>query len=322
MRGDEADDVAGGHLKPRASLERRRQCRGSEGARELAESLPMNARRIQDLSRAHFGEGVRAGDFVICWGDHFNPVNGVKTLNNLPVTSKYNDALKLKEKGIATVEVSQNRPVARQVAAAVDPLAQLLEDAEEKFEAFLGARRVRGPVLRDGLSELRTLVDKLVAANNTPAPVAQPVAVQGEWVGRMNNHIGGNDLLAPPAAPDFYSKKETLVEEYRLHIFQGKSIRAGVKVKRDGFENRAHAWVRSFEGGWRIKYDDFKSKKAMRELAVKAVEALGLNFGAVDLGKKADGTYIVLEVNRAPGLEGGTTEAYSGAVAAWIQGGN
>ncbi len=135
----------------------------------------------------------------------------------------------------------------------------------------------------------------------------------------MNNHIGGNDLLTPPGAPDFYSKKETLVEEYRIHIFNGQSIRAGVKVKREGFAN-PHAWVRSFEGGWRIKYDDFKSKKAMRLIAAKAVEALGLNFGAVDLGKRADGTYVVLEVNRAPGVEGGTTEAYAKAVSKWING--
>ena len=293
--------------------------RGSDGAREIADALTVNARRIQDLSRAHFGNGVRGGDVVICWGDHFPPVNGVRTLNNVTINSKYSDALKLKEKGVATIEVSQTKPAPRQVAAPVDPLIALAEEAEEKFEAFLGGRVVRGPVLRDSLNEIQGLIGRLVQANHNPPPAPRVEAVQGEWVGRTNNHIGGTDLLNPVGQPDFYAKKEELKEEYRIHIFNGKSIRAGVKVKREGFAN-PHAWVRSFDGGWKIKYDEFKSKKKMREIAAKAVEALGLNFGAVDVGKKADGTYIVLEVNRAPGAENNTAVAYAKAIEGWLRG--
>lgn len=294
--------------------------RGSEGARELADALNMNARRIQDLSKAHFGAGVRNGDVVVCWGDRFDPVAGVRTLNNIPIQNKYQDALKLKEKGVATIEVSQSKPVGRPAVAAIDPMLALITEAEDKFESFVGTPLRRGPVLKAALTEVQTLINKLILANNTPAPVAVPeVNVVGEWVGRKNNHVGGNDLLNPDNAPDFYVKKENIVEEYRLHIFKGKSIRAGHKVKRAGVAN--HAWVRSEAGGWYIDYTDFKSKKSMRELAAKAVEALGLDFGAVDLGRTADKKLIVLEVNRAPGLSGGTTESYARALEAWINGG-
>lgn len=150
------------------------------------------------------------------------------------------------------------------------------------------------------------------------------------YVGRDAHHTGGLDLLDPPKMPDFFVKKLVLLEEYRIHSFAGRSIRAGVKVPRDGFVldtsrdwtpkgNVAHSWIRSYDGGWRVKYDKFESTGHMRELAHKAVKALGLTFGAVDMGKTTDGKLVVLEVNTAPGLEGGTIAAYGRAVARWIK---
>lgn len=140
-----------------------------------------------------------------------------------------------------------------------------------------------------------------------------------EALPRLNNHVGGNDLLNPPDYPDFYVLKENLVAEYRIHSFFGKSIRAGVKVPRDIPPGNVHPWIRSFDGGWRINYDQFKSSKQMRLLAAKAVKALGLQFGAVDLGLTYEGVLMVLEVNRAPGSEGGTLDAYKRAISGWAE---
>lgn len=137
------------------------------------------------------------------------------------------------------------------------------------------------------------------------------------WLPRLNNHVGGNDLLNPPTNADFWVAKEDLVEEYRIHSFAGRSIRAGVKVPREGFPN-PHSWIRSFDGGWKINYDNFKSTKEMRALAHKAVKVLGLTFGAVDIGKRRDGKLIVLECNRAPGLEGNTIGAYASAIKRFV----
>jgi len=176
----------------------------------------------------------------------------------------------------------------------------------------------RGPVFRDSLAEMIREIGTMQQVNATPAPIAPPPRPAENWLARRNDHMGGHDLLTPPQNPDFWSKKENLTEEYRIHSFNNKSIRAGVKAPRDGA--RPHAWIRSYDGGWAIRYAGFESRRAMRELAHRAVNALGLQFGAVDLGRKADGGLIVLEVNRCPGIEGGTTESYARAIERWMNG--
>lgn len=270
----------------------------SESARELADNMTVNCRRINDLARAHFGAGVRNGDVVICWGDNVtNLPNGVRTLNNAPLRNKMEDARLLREAGIQTVEVSQTRPA---TVSGDDP-------AILQYRTLVQAT----PQVLDRAA-IQRVVDSLRLS------LAQPIPVAATWLPRRFNHVGGADLLRAPAQPDYFSKKIDLVEEYRIHSFKGKSIRAGVKVPRDGAT--PHAWIRSFDGGWRIKYDEFKSKESMREIAAAAVEALGLDFGAVDIGRKADKSLVVLEVNRAPGLEGGTTVTYANAIQAWIEG--
>lgn len=134
---------------------------------------------------------------------------------------------------------------------------------------------------------------------------------------RRNNHVGGSDLLHRPYNPDYWVVKENLVNEYRIHSFAGKSIRAGKKIPRVA---NPHAWIRSFDAGWRIDYDGFKSNEAMRKLAHRSVKALGLTFGAVDIGEKNDGTFLVLEVNRAPGIEGNSVEKYAEEILKWVEG--
>jgi hypothetical protein len=154
------------------------------------------------------------------------------------------------------------------------------------------------------------------------------------WVGRSNNHVGGADLLNPTGRADYLTSKLTLTREIRVHSFDGKSIRAGQKIPRDGFKetyshdewvqrNRAgeavyHPWVRSFDGGWRINYDNFKSNRLMRETARLAISHLDLTFGAVDMGFDSGGNLYVLEVNRAPGADPPTLDAYTKAIRRWL----
>lgn len=150
------------------------------------------------------------------------------------------------------------------------------------------------------------------------------------WVGRTNDHMGGNDLLNPPRQPDFYVQRLDIVKEFRVHSFLGRSIASRVKVLRDGFKLEteprhrgdavASPWIRSWDGGWKMVYKDGEVKKKHRTLAHQAVKALGLDFGAVDIGQLADGKLIVLEVNTAPGIEGETLLAYSKAVSGWSRG--
>lgn len=179
-------------------------------------------------------------------------------------------------------------------------------------------------LLRDKFNEAEYLREGGVATIETRKYLPRPV--EGvEWLGRTLHHVAANDLLAGEALlrPDFFVKKENIVEEFRYHIFCGKSIRAGKKVVRDGFVSptfvgdtplpRAHPWIRSLDTGWRLSYGE-NPPKHLRVLAKKAVEVLGYAFGAVDIGVKADGRPLVLEVNSAPGMGDGTAEVWAAAI--------
>lgn len=280
----------------------------SSGARELADAV--GGKRFRGRIRP-IAEQVKAGDSVICWGEALPAIPGVKILNGAPIQNKYQDALALRAANVPTIETSKAKPAARPAGDEVlKPLWEEVVEAAEDFVEVPFARQ--SPVFIAGVKDFEALVVKL------KKQMEAPVAVPGEWLPRVGNHVGGGDLLNPPAAPDYWVKKEQIVEEIRIHSFNGKSIRAGLKKPRAGVPQ--HAWVRSFDGGWSIIYDGFESKKAQRELAHSAVKALGLEFGAVDLGKLANGNWIVLEVNRAPGNENGTTASYAEAIKNWVAG--
>lgn len=294
---------------------------GSEGATDLAEAL--DGRRVRFYDNGVFkrlADGSRrypitAADLVVCWGEGLTPPPGVRVLNGAPVRNKFDDAILLKGAGVPTIEAVRVKPV--QAPAGPDPAIALFDEALEAANTFTALPFNRGRVYQDGVADLVARFSRFNIALGVPPPTPAP---SSEWLGRSYRHVGGADLLAPPQAPDYFSKKEDIVEEFRIHSFLGKSIKAGVKVPRDGAT--PHAWIRSLDGGWRIRYDGFESRKDMREVAHAAVKALSLDFGAVDLGRKADGSMIVLEVNRAPGLGDGTINTYSKAIRAWRDGTN
>jgi hypothetical protein len=286
--------------------------RNSTGARDLAEGIMLKG----TLARRTKGEALRRlvpGDAVVCWGSNFAAPANIKTLNNVPPINKFSEAQKLTEKGVATIQVDRVRPAGRVVARPVF--------VENTFELQAAPRLGTADA-----AEIAGRLARFVAEERArrAAWELQPAAPAETWLPRRNNHIGGNDLLEENLRdPDFFSKKENIVEEYRLHMFRGKSIRAGKKVARptrpDG-RTAAHPWIRSFDAGWVIDYAGFQSTKAMRELGRKALKALDLDFGAIDMGLKADGSLIVLEVNRAPGVEGGTVESYATHIINWAAG--
>lgn len=265
----------------------------SNGALELARALEgRKVRLVPSLGR---------GDVLVCWGETAptSIPRGVRVLNGGPIRNKMEDALTLQRAGVPTVAVSATRPpqIVQQPASLTLP------------DRFRGVSILS----RDQATALAGEIREFLAR-----PVARPDTAI--WLPRRFNHVGGMDLLRPPTTPDFFARKEELVEEYRVHCFNGLSIRAGHKVAREGA--RPHAWIRSFDGGWSISYDGFSSRREHRELAAASVAALGLDFGAVDIGRKRDNSLLVLEVNRAPGLEGNTIAAYAQAIENWMEGGN
>src|SRR6266853_401592 len=270
--------------------------RPSNSARELVETLP-NCRRALNLNR----RPARSGDHLVCWGESLDPINGVEILNGTPILNKFTDATKLKAEGVPTVEVSRTRPQ--------DGQSTQIPRGNYDLSLVRGLNHLTEDQARD-------LRDRVNVWLSTPL-ATRPAQT---WLPRQFNHIGGRDLLNPPRNPDYYSRREYLVEEYRIHCFKGRSIRAGRKTQGVEGVTGSHEWIRSLQAGWRISYDGFESTKKMRKLAKDALDALNLDFGAVDIGKTSDNKLIVLEVNRAPGLSDGTVAAYAKWIRAWAEG--
>lgn len=98
--------------------------------------------------------------------------------------------------------------------------------------------------------------------------------------------------------------------EYRVHIFRGKSIRISEKeffINEDGKRD----YITKKPG-------DIKLRR-VRKAAKQAVEAVGLDFGAVDILARGDDNaeVFVLEVNAAPGLGGSMPRVYAEAFRRW-----
>jgi glutathione synthase/RimK-type ligase-like ATP-grasp enzyme len=93
--------------------------------------------------------------------------------------------------------------------------------------------------------------------------------------------------------------------EYRVHIFKGKSIRISEK---EFDENKNYVTVKPKHN---IKH--------VRKAAKKAMEAVGLDFGAVDILAN-DTECWVLEVNAAPGLGGSMPELYARTFEQYFEG--
>ena len=296
----------------------------STGARDLAEALGATRYRGRNYP---LERKVRPGDVVIAWGERVPAIQDVHILNGAPILGKFEDVVKLKAAGVRTIDVSRTQPMAPPPGPPpVDPAIALFESLQEQMEDFGNLFEAPRETLRtrpfqDGLAGILTQITNLSATLRVPPPVATPVLAP-DWLPRKNDHVGGLDLLTPPTTPDFWAKKENIVKEIRVHSFKGRSIRAGVKAPRDGFskaQGNLHPWVRSWDGGWRMKYDGETARQRHRDIAHAAVAALGLDFGAVDVAELADGTVMVLEVNRAPGLSDGTADVYATAIQRWMQ---
>lgn len=107
-----------------------------------------------------------------------------------------------------------------------------------------------------------------------------------------------------------YVKKQ---EEYRYHVFAGRVVDIQRKARKREVADEDVNWqVRNLDGGFIFAREGVVESPVAAEQAVKAVAALGLDFGAVDLIYNArEDKYYVLEVNTAPGLAGTTLEGYA-----------
>lgn len=142
----------------------------------------------------------------------------------------------------------------------------------------------------------------------------------------LNSHSGRGIVLAGPETPQMpvsplyvkYKKKRT---EYRIHVFRHTIIDATEKrrMRRDWRPDTFDGYIRNHANGWIYARDNVVLPSDSGPLAVDAVAALGLDFGACDvIWNEHENKSYVLEVNTAPGLEGTTLVNYTNAILRWM----
>lgn len=116
----------------------------------------------------------------------------------------------------------------------------------------------------------------------------------------------GNPLPRVPLYTKYVKKRN----EYRLHFVCGELVDTQHKRRRNGFEE-ANYQIRNHENGWVFCRQDVAPPTPVCVAAANAISAIGLNFGAVDVGWNEHYQQpVVYEINTAPGLEGTTLTNY------------
>lgn len=175
--------------------------------------------------------------------------------------------------------------------------------------------------------------------NDVPTPrFTNDSSVAGTWIQegaivfcrtKLSGHSGNgivvatseDELVRAPLYTEGLDKKK----EYRLHVVGERVVDFQQKRKRsqeDGQEELVfdeHIWNHGTNRVFCRR--NVVVPETAQEIAVKAIKALGLDFGAVDMVLDTSGDWYVLEVNTAPGLEGTTGDTYVYNINQLVQGG-
>jgi len=97
-------------------------------------------------------------------------------------------------------------------------------------------------------------------------------------------------------------------KEYRVHVFDGKVIDYAKKI------GTKEISVLSHRQGTKFIQRDLERITGVEKTALKAIKALGLDFGAIDIIRADEGGVFILEVNTAPGLSETGLKLYTEAI--------
>lgn len=167
----------------------------------------------------------------------------------------------------------------------------------------------------DKLDSLRRLRDEEVSV---PTFSTNLNDLEYPILGRDINHTRGQDInLILQERDDYLTSNDFYVEyvptefEYRMHVMDGEVFCVHEKRLRNDEEN--HPYIRNYETGW--VFCDPRETPPPSSVAVEAVDALGLDFGAVDVIRGEDGDHYVLEVNTAPSCDEPNLERWGDVLA-------
>ena len=133
-------------------------------------------------------------------------------------------------------------------------------------------------------------------------------------LGRRRHHTRGKDIIPIPArdqafenflnarACDFFVQYVPRQTEFRTWIYRRRHLATYEKTFAHP-ERLTGTLGFSADNGFAFEFVR-EAPVDLIQIAAASVEALELDFGAVDILKGLDGRYYVLEVNTAPGVEG------------------
>ena len=168
--------------------------------------------------------------------------------------------------------------------------------------------------------KLKTLLALESASVPTPE-FSTTKPTEGKWVARtqLNSHSGQGAVVADAAElPDapLYTKYIQKDAEYRVIVVGNQAVDVKQKLKRRDFEGERVPYIWSSTNGY-IFAREVVIPENLSELGISAIQALGLNYGAVDIIAK-NGEFYVLEINSAFGVSGLTIELVGDAIKALI----
>lgn len=111
-----------------------------------------------------------------------------------------------------------------------------------------------------------------------------------------------------------FGRNPRRVSEFRVAVCNGQVIDYAQKKKRRNREGRFSPYVRSHGNGWVFCREGVELPPALHDAAQSAVEALDLDFGAVDCAIDRSGRVCVYEINTAPGIEGTSHDRWADAL--------
>jgi glutathione synthase/RimK-type ligase-like ATP-grasp enzyme len=139
----------------------------------------------------------------------------------------------------------------------------------------------------------------------------------GKGIIICNKNMDGCSLVKAP----LYVKYKKKRKEFRVHVFKEKVIDVAEK-RRDSanFDGSTVSYMlRNYHNGWVFCRQDLVEPSDLRDVAISAVKALGLDFGAVDIiWNRHDNLCYALEVNTAPGIEGTSLIKYKEAILNYV----
>lgn len=135
---------------------------------------------------------------------------------------------------------------------------------------------------------------------------------------RLTRAYGGRGIvISTPSTigrARLYTELLSPSEEYRVHVFRGEVIDYSKKLKRvnDAWVGMSDETIKNHENGW-VFIRDVGRREGVIKRAVDAVNALGLDFGSVDVLRHNNKSYV-LEVGTACGLSDIGVTAYANKI--------